>query len=407
MPDAHSETAEDERIAFVLKLGRALQAYGTPAHRFEEALEAVSRRLGLDGQFFGMPTGFFASFGEGHLGRTFVQRVAIREVDLARLDDTYAVTDALLQGELAPESASERLDAITVHPPRFGRAMEVAAYSLVSACFGAFLGAGFRGLAAAAGLGAAIGLLGLLTQRFLTLERLFLMLAATLASFGASLLGQGFHGFSPQLAMLAGLIMLLPGLSLTIALNELATGHLVAGTSRFAGALVVLLQLAFGVILGQKLGGLLPLAARGPIHSAGVWVQWPALLLAPVAITVLLRGRLRDLGWLWSLGLLAYGGAQLCGHLLGAEAGLGLGALLGGLGSNAFSRLRRRPSLVALLPTLYLLTPGSLGFRGFALMAQSEITSGLDAAVRMAFLAFSLVAGLLIANAALPPRRSL
>jgi uncharacterized membrane protein YjjB (DUF3815 family) len=136
-------------------------------------------------------------------------------------------------------------------------------------------------------------------------------------------------------------------------------------------------------------------------------VQWPALLLAPIAITVLLRGRLRDLGWLWAVGLVAYGGAQAGSHLFGPETGLGVGALLGGLGSNAFSRMKRRPSLVLLLPTLYLLTPGSLGFRGFALMAQSDVYSGMDAAFRMAFLAFALVTGLLIANAALPPRRSL
>ncbi|HZU53973.1 MAG TPA: threonine/serine exporter family protein, partial [Holophagaceae bacterium] len=65
MPD---NASQDDQIAFILKLGRALQAYGTPAHRFEEAMEAVARRLGLDGQFFGMPTGFFASLGAGAQG---------------------------------------------------------------------------------------------------------------------------------------------------------------------------------------------------------------------------------------------------------------------------------------------------------------------------------------------------
>ncbi|HJW09143.1 MAG TPA: threonine/serine exporter family protein, partial [Holophagaceae bacterium] len=401
------QSIDDQRIAFILKLGRALQAYGTPAHRFEEALEAVCRRLELEGQFFGMPTGYFASFGKGSQGRTFVQRVPTREVDLARLDDTYAVTDALLRADIDPAEASARLDGITARTPRFGGAMQVAAFALVSACFGAFLGCNARGMAAAAVLGAVLGLLGRLTERFDTLERLSLLLSALLASFGAGLLGHLAGGFPPQLAMVAGLIMLLPGLSLTIALNELATGHLVAGTSRFAGALVVLLQLVFGVVLGQKLGAFLPPAGGAPIHAAGAWVQWPALLLAPVAITVLLRGRLRDLGWLWAVGLLAYGGAQLGGHFFGPETGLGVGALLGALGSNAFSRIRRRPSLVVLLPTLYLLTPGSVGFRGFALMAQSDVYSGMDAAFRMAFLAFALVTGLLIANAALPPRRSL
>lgn len=36
---------ERERIRFVLALGRALHRYGTPAHRLEEALAIVCRRL--------------------------------------------------------------------------------------------------------------------------------------------------------------------------------------------------------------------------------------------------------------------------------------------------------------------------------------------------------------------------
>ena len=403
MPD---NPTQDGQIAFLLKLGRALQAYGTPAHRFEEAMEAVARRMGLDGQFFGMPTGFFASLGAGASGRTFVQRVPPQDVDLARLDDTYAVTDALLRGKVDAEEASRRLDGITARQPRFGGVMEIAAFALVSACFGVLLGGGWADMGAAALLGAVLGALHRLTLRMQTLARLFLVVGALVAGLLAQVLAWRSGGFSPQLATLAGLIMLLPGLSLTIALNELATGNLVSGTARFAGALVVLLQLAFGVALGQKLGAFLP-PAMGIHGAAPVWLPWLCLLFAPIAITVLLKGRMRDLGWLWAIGLAAYGGALVGSRLFGPETGLGLGALIAGLGSNAFSRLRLRPSLVVLLPSLFLLAPGSVGLRSFAFMAQNDVASGMDAAFHTAFLAFALVTGLLIANAALPPRRSL
>jgi uncharacterized membrane protein YjjP (DUF1212 family) len=403
VPEAPST---DGPISFVLKLGRALQAYGTPAHRLEEAMEAVARRLGLDAQIFGMPTGFFASFGEGARGRTFVQRVPPQDVDLGRLDAAYAVTDALLRGTVDAEEASRRLDAIVERQPRFGGVMEIAAFTLVAACFGVLLGGGWSDMGAAAVLGATLGALHRLTLRVQTLARLFLVVAAMVTGLLAQVLAWRSGGFSPQFAMLAGLIMLLPGLSLTIALNELATGNLVSGTARFAGALVVLLQLAFGVALGQKLGAFLNPAAG--IHiPAPVWLQWPCLLLAPIAITVLLKGRMRDLGWLWAIGLLAYGATLAGSRLFGPETGLGIGALMAGLGSNAFSRLKRRPSLVALLPTLFLLAPGSVGLRSFAFMAQNDVYSGMDSAFHTAFLAFALVTGLLIANAALPPRRSL
>ncbi|MBS1765831.1 MAG: threonine/serine exporter family protein [Acidobacteria bacterium] len=396
----------DGPISFVLKLGRALQAYGTPAHRLEDTLEAVAKRLGIEAQFFGMPTGFIVSFGEGPHGRTFVQRVPPQDVDLARLDDAFAVTDALLGGRTSAEEAADRLDAIASRRPRFDGSKEIAAFTLVAACFGVLLGGGGRDLLAAGVIGAALGSLHRLTLRFQTLARLHLVLASLVAALVAQAIAWRWGGFSPQLAMLAGLIMLLPGLSITIALNELATGNLVAGTSRFAGSLVVLLQLAFGAAIGQKLGALLG-PVTGGIQPAPGWMQWPCVLLAPIAITVLLKGRLRDLGWLWIIGFAAFGGTLLGSKFFGPEMGLGLGALMAGLGSNAFSRLRRRPSLVALLPTLFVLAPGSVGLRSFAFLAQNDVYSGMDAAFRTAFLAFALVAGLLIANAAFPPRRAL
>jgi uncharacterized membrane protein YjjP (DUF1212 family) len=55
--------ASGRSIELVLKLGRGLHASGYPAHRLEDALERVARRLGLEAQFFSMPTALFASFG--------------------------------------------------------------------------------------------------------------------------------------------------------------------------------------------------------------------------------------------------------------------------------------------------------------------------------------------------------
>ncbi|HEY5906922.1 MAG TPA: threonine/serine exporter family protein, partial [Vicinamibacteria bacterium] len=57
--------AADTARAFVLALGQALHAHGYAAHRLEESLFQVSRRLGLEGQFFSTPTAIFVSFGAG------------------------------------------------------------------------------------------------------------------------------------------------------------------------------------------------------------------------------------------------------------------------------------------------------------------------------------------------------
>src|SRR4029079_14281814 len=63
-------TAHQERIEFLLRLGRALHTYGSGAHRLEDVLAHVTEKLGLEGQFFSTPTSIFAAFGSQGEQRT-------------------------------------------------------------------------------------------------------------------------------------------------------------------------------------------------------------------------------------------------------------------------------------------------------------------------------------------------
>ena len=71
--------------------------------------------------------------------------------------------------------------------------------------------------------------------------------------------------------------MLLPGLSLTVSLNEIANRHLMSGTARLMGASLVFLQLGFGAALGGKLAVAFPPVAgalAGPTPPSGR-CRWP------------------------------------------------------------------------------------------------------------------------------------
>ena len=63
---------------------------------------------------------------------------------------------------------------------------------------------------------------------------------------------------STSMAVLGGMIVLVPGLTVTTALNELATRHLMSGTGRLMGAMMAFLVMGLGVTLGGKLAGLAP-----------------------------------------------------------------------------------------------------------------------------------------------------
>lgn len=403
-------TPRTAATVFLEKLGRALHRYGSPAHRLEDALTEVARRLGLRAQFFSTPTAIFASFETDHADRrhdTVLLRVEPGEVDLEKLSWLDAVVSRVVRGELAPRQAAAAVDALVEAPPRFGAGLTTAAYAAVSASAASFFGGGGREVLAAGGVGLLIGLLALAVGRSPSAGRVFELLSATLAAFVTAVSAE-LAGVAPQVVTVAGLIVLIPGFTLTVAMTELATRHLVSGSARLWGAALVFLIIGFGVALGMRLGeGLVGGAAEIAPAALPAWAEAVALVVAAAGFTVLFRAHPRDAGWVLAGGTVAYAGSRLGAVLLGPELGAFVGAVLVGAGSNLFARLRDRPAAIAQLPGLMLLVPGSIGFRGVSSFLAHDALSGVQAAFTMALVAVALVTGLLLANVLLPPKRAL
>jgi uncharacterized membrane protein YjjB (DUF3815 family) len=207
--------------------------------------------------------------------------------------------------------------------------------------------------------------------------------------------------------MLAGIVVLLPGFTLTRALIELATRNLASGSSRFMGAAMTLVALGFGAAIGDRIVTRLPMAPMQPPLPPLGWLDvLPAALVMSLASLMLLQGRWRDLGWVAFSALLGLYGARLGAGMLGPELGVCVGAFLVGIAGNAFSRLLRRPAITLVAPGILPLVPGSLGLRGTAFLFMDSPSRGASWALAALVIAGALVAGLLAANVFVPPRRS-
>ena len=106
-PPRATDPAPDDAdaAALVMQLGRALHAAGSSANRIEEGMEQAARRLGLHGQFFSTPTALFASFGEGGVRRTILERVQPGAVDLERMARLDQLLSDLGSGAVEPRQA--------------------------------------------------------------------------------------------------------------------------------------------------------------------------------------------------------------------------------------------------------------------------------------------------------------
>jgi uncharacterized membrane protein YjjP (DUF1212 family) len=365
----------------------------------------VSRRLDLQGQFFSMPTALFASFGAGEDQRTFQIRIEPGAMDLRTLADLEDIADAVAAGGLAPDEGGRRVDAAMAAPAPYPPWLTTACFAITSAAAARFFGGGAPEVAAAGGVGLVIGLLSLLAARVTPLGRVFEAVGAFAAALVSCLAARAFAPVSVYITIVAGIIALVPGFTLTVAMTEIATRNLVSGTARLAGAAGTFLAIGFGVALGTRVGEALFGAAEVALpQPLPLWTEALALAAAPLALMVLLRAPLRDAPWIVIAGVFGYGGARVGSILLGPELGMFVGAFVVAGASNLYSRALDRPAAIPIVPALLLLVPGGLGFQSFSRLLDRETVPGVEAAFRMALVAVSLAMGLLFGQLVVPGR---
>jgi len=409
----HAAEGLDPSLGFTVGLARALLGLGMPAQRVEEALERLATALGLDVEANSTPTGLIVTMSR--VGATKPEDVRTRVVqvepgapDLERLSALHDLVGRVERKELTPGDAARRLQAILERPPRYGSFSSVLCFGILSACVAVILGGSGLDIPIAGMLGLIVGALDGAGQRLPAMGRLLPSVAAFTVSFLASLLAWQGVPVRDSVVLIAGIVVLLPGLTVTTAILELATANLVSGTARLMGGFVTFLQLGFGIALGAKAVEILPRIAAPPApEPLPGWVAIAATMISALAYTVLLRARPRDLWWILVAVSIALLGSQIGGRVLGPELGAFVGALALATASHAFARIWDRPVNMMLAPGILLLVPGSIGFLSIQSLLENDPQTAVATAFRMALVAMALAAGILVATAAVPPRRAL
>lgn len=406
MTEFTSPPSDSDAIGFILRLGRALHRFGYASQRLEELLQQTAERLGLQGQFFSTPTSIYCGFGELEQQRTFLIRAEPGNLNLGKIVDLDHVLTEVLHRRLTPTKGAAHIDAIVSAPSEYNKFITIIAYGLASLASAQFIGGGVKEIFIAAIIGLLIGLLRLMADVHASVGKVFEPIAAALAASVAGALSLWFGPYAVFIATLAGLILLMPGFTLTVALTELTTRNLISGTSLLSSALIIFFGMGFGVTLGTKVTSMIFGAPHiGSPLPLPWWVAYLSLLLIPIAFSILLRAHLRDSLWIVIVVAIAVSTSRAGAHYFGPELGPFLGALTVGLASKVYSQMLQRPSTVTLAPGILLLVPGSLGFRSIASLLDNQVVPGVEIAVRMILTAMALVAGILISNILLPVRR--
>ena len=402
------------RLAFVIELAEHLHRYGTTAQRLEGALDSVATSLQLDCEPWSNPTGLILTFSDparppGETDTTRVIRLPPGDTNLAKLCEADRIADDVVAGRLDLAAGHAALRALNRPPSRRWAWMQVFGFGLAAGSVAGLLRLPALDIATAGGIGILIGLLDMATRHRPQLREASEALAALLAGFVAIAVAAFVAPLNLNTVIIASLVVLVPGMTLTNAVNELTSQHLVSGTARFAGALTTVMKLSVGTIIALTLAdgvGLVPhIRALRPQPD---WVEWVALALAAYAFALLFRTARRDYPVVMLSAVAGYLIARLVGDAWGGPAGIFLSALVTTAAGTGYARWMQRPGALVRVPGILMLVPGSASLRGMmTLIQQQDVTAGQTAALAVLNVLLALIAGLLFGNLLLPTRRNL
>ncbi|HVA33472.1 MAG TPA: threonine/serine exporter family protein, partial [Candidatus Baltobacteraceae bacterium] len=305
-------------------MARELHRAGIATDAIEQTLTDLARSIGLDAQIFALPTHISITVGPDWQQRTVNMRLEPGRISLRKIALLNEIYDALRREQIDYRHAASLANEVDKRWPGLPAWWEIPALGLIAIGVALILGGGLHELAVSALIGICTGSLSAIAAKSAIVARLFDVVAA----FTATLIFAAFTHFvgatNIYISIVAGIVVLLPGYSLTLALHELANDFLVAGVARLGKVLSVLLALGVGAFLALAMMPWLLSSTHVQPHPVGAIWWFAASLCMAVGMSIDLDARLRDFAWVFAACFLAL----LSTHLLGATPAHAVSAFL-------------------------------------------------------------------------------
>ncbi len=400
-------------VRFLKRYARQLHSSGVSANQFERLVSTLADKLGFNCQVLSSPTAIFLSFhyqDDEEDQRPIpmqLERMTPASINLGNTAQLYDIGNGLLDGKISIEDANAALkdwQAEQLYP----LSLQIICWGLTGGAVAVMLSTSWAGIAAASLTCALLGVL--VTQASEVLREGGLeALAALFSTFLVFALNEMIPGLDVYVVIMSSLIVLIPGLGLTTAVAELSTDHLASGSARLSGALITILKLSLGVLIGTVMVGWLGWSENQEVLANLTvppdWFRWPALLAAAFSFAVLFSARKKDFHIAMFAAIISYVISRVGVAVGGLEFGVLLAAMSIAILSNAFGRVFKRTGAVIRVPGIILLVPGTVGYHGATALFLDGGTDITDTSLLVLRLLISLVGGLLFGNALLAPRR--
>ncbi len=388
-------------LELVSKYAEGLFQAGCSAHRLEESVTRVAHAYGHELDVLALPSGVLLSLDGGDVTRLL--RRAPGRYDTSRQNALFTFAETINLEVPSAIEGLKQLGQILEQPPPYSTRVRILNSALAGAVFAVYLEGGWSEVLLGGAVGLSCGLTLAAAQYNHRLERMPELLASVLGAAVAGMLGLFFPS-CVVIAVMAGLLLILPGMAFTIGVAEMANRNFLTGSVRLATTAWILVAMTFGAALGSAVPELFGQVPEIQPTTLGLTAMVLCLPLVGTALSVHIQAPVREIPWVIASCAVALGSSR-ASRLIVEQEWLWsfIAAFAVGIFGNFCTRYRRLPSAALTLAALYLLVPGSVGYRGLLAMVSGDTQKGLDMGLTMALRGAALVAGLVFASLVLPP----
>ena len=388
-----------EKYKHIIELGKALHIYGVPSYKVQSYLTKVSRTQGITGVFMDLPTWINYVFYEDDQTYNYIECIPPGVLNLGGLSRVDEVTNKVISKEIESSDVISELKIINDETKKTNHFILTLSYAIASGGFSLMIGTNWISFVFALLLGALVYPFVYVSTKSNYFETILESLISFVVTVAASLLHLVFPELNVGITILSAIIIFIPGLAITTALEEITSKNLVSGGAKLFDAIISLFKQFFGVLLGLALmSPIIDFKQLLHISDLPRWIMFCGIPLFSMSLLAIFQVRKNDmfLGVItgvsvFFLTVLFSGYGVLFSTFIGTIAAVAI--------SNLFNRITKTPKTVYLTQGIVMLVPGSKSFMGLSnSFLNSSIIIADNLYEQVAFTLMGIIGGLLFSG---------
>ena len=390
-----------KKYQFIIELGRALHTYGIPSYKIQTYLPKVAKTQGISGTFMDLPTWINYVFYEDEGEHTYIYLECLPPgvLNLGALSRVEEVTNKIIANEINHSEVENELQLINNETKKLNHVIQTFSYSIAAGAFSLMIGTNWVSFIFALLLGALVYLIVYLSGKSSYLETVLESLISFVVTILACLLYLVFPEFNVGITILSAIIIFIPGLAITNALEEITAKNLVSGVAKLFDSIISLFKQFFGVLLGLAvMSSAIDFKLLTHTSDLPQWIMFCGIPLFSISLLAIFQVRKKDmfLGvltavFVFFVTVMFSASGVLLSTFIGTVAAVAI--------SSLFSRYTKSPKTVYLTQGLVMLVPGSKSFMGLSnSFLNSSIITADNLYEQVAFILMGIIGGLLFAG---------